>query len=136
MSSILLLLAIGSPRVKYVLECDEKEEWNALIEWLNAQNIALCTVEAYDNPDSLKPKNTYCVKSGEAFKLFQVLVTQDWEDKENPAPQFVNDVAYLTWVYVNEHKPPACPDERTEEKKLEDKQAYDEMIYKIKTGLL
>jgi hypothetical protein len=107
MASILLRLSIDQSAIEYVLTCklgDTLQE--SLIQWLTSKNIALCTQEEYDNPDILHPLNIYCVPSGkEMYKLFQVLVTSDWDDKENPPPQFVNDVAWLAWVII----PPPSP---------------------------
>ena len=102
MASILLRLSIDQTRINYVLTCnlgDSQQE--CLVEWLTSKNIALCTQEEYDNPDTLKPLNIYCVTvDKEMYKLFQVLVTSDWDDKENPPPQFVSDVAWLAWVVI------------------------------------
>jgi len=107
MTSILLLLSINEPRVKYLLQCKESgERWILLLEWLSSNNIALCSREEYENPDSLKPRNMYCVKGEsveESFKLFQVLSTSDW-DGEKPAPQFVSDVGWLAWTYIYDDK--------------------------------
>lgn len=105
MTSILLLLSINEPRVKYILQCkDSEERWIMLLKWLSSNNIALCSREDYENPDSLKPRNMYCIKGEsveESFKLFQVLSTTDWE-QEKPAPQFVSDVGWLAWTYIYE----------------------------------
>jgi len=102
--SILILLPIDNQRVSYVLSCkDKQEQWIVLLKWLSSKNITFCSLEEYKNPDKLKPLNLYCIKSEtiySAFKLFQVNVTNDWEDKETPAPQFVSDVGYLSWVDI------------------------------------
>lgn len=105
MTSILLLLSINEPRVKYMLQCKNPDErWVTLLKWLSEYNIAMCTREEYENPDSLKARNMYCIKGEsveETFKLFQVLSTSDWE-QEKPAPQFVSDVGWLAWTYIYE----------------------------------
>ena len=100
--SILLRLSIDQSSVAYVLTCEGgNNQQECLIKWLTSKNIALCKPEQYDNPDTLKPLNVYCVGiENEIFKLFQVLVTADWDDKENPPPQFVNDISLLAWVIV------------------------------------
>ena len=91
MSSVLLSLAINEPTVKYILSCKNQDAQGIyLLKWLNLNNIALVSREQYANPDQLKPNNTYCMKGAtveSSFLLFQVLVTSDWEDKEQPAPQ-------------------------------------------------
>lgn len=105
MTYLLLLLSIDSPTVKCILSCSDGGQWIALIGWLNSQNIGLCQSNEYKNPDSLKPRNTYCVKNDEvsdAFALFQVLQTADWTDKDMPAPQFVRDIGHLTWTYIGD----------------------------------
>ena len=109
MTAVLVLLPINEPRVEYVLSCrNVDDQWICLIRWLTNKNIALCTREQYENPDSLKPNNLYCCKGNsvaESFRLFQVLVTTDWDDKENRAPQFVSDIGWLAWTYITDDKP-------------------------------
>jgi len=109
MTAVLVLLPINEPRVEYVLSCrNVSDQWISLTRWLTNKNIALCDRDQYENPDSLKPNNLYCVKGdsvAESFRLFQVLVTTDWDDKENPAPQFVSDIGWLAWTYITDDKP-------------------------------
>ena len=103
MSHLLLLLSIDTPTVKCILSCDDGAQWIALIGWLNSQNIGLCQQNEYKNPDSLKPRNTYCVKSddiNDAYTLFQVLQTVEWDNKDVPPPQFVRNIGHLTWIYT------------------------------------
>ena len=129
MTSVLVLLPVNEPRVEYVLSCENAiDKWIYLARWLTLKNIAICGREQYENPDSIKPNNLYCVKSenvAESFRLFQVLVTSDWEDKENPAPQFVSDIGWLAWTYITDIKPSACdnedPEKNEEERKIIDR---------------
>jgi hypothetical protein len=118
MTAVLVLLSINEPRVEYVLSCEQvSDQWIYLARWLALKNIAVCTREEYETPDLLKPNNLYCVKGdsvAESFRLFQVLVTSDWEDKENPAPQFVGNIGWLAWTYITDIKPVARDNEDPE----------------------
>lgn len=108
MTAVLVLLPLNEPRVNFVLSCPNvDEQWIYLIRWLTNKNIALCSREQYENPDSLKPNNIYCAKGdsvAESFLLFQVNVTSDWQDKETPAPQFTSDIGFLAWTYITDSK--------------------------------
>lgn len=99
MSSFLVLLPVGGSRVQYVLSCENpKDQWLYLIRWLNEKNISMASQEEYANPDSLRPRQVYCVVKGDdSYTVFQCLTTPDWES-ETPAPNFVSDVGSLAWV--------------------------------------
>ena len=102
--SMLILLPVDTQRVQYILSCkDPQEQWIVLLRWLTEKNITFCSRNEYENPNKLKARNIYCMRStiDETFILFQVNVIDDWEDKEMPAPQFVSDVGYLSWVVVS-----------------------------------
>jgi len=101
--SILVLLPVDTQRVQYILSCkDPQEQWIVLLRWLTEKNITFCSRNEYENPNKLKARNIYCMRSviDERFILFQVNVTDDWEDKETPPPQFVAEIGYLAWVIV------------------------------------
>ena len=140
MTSILLLLSINEPRVKYMLQCKESSErWIMLLNWLSEYNIAMCTREEYENPDSLKARNMYCIKGesvDESFKLFQVLSTSDWQDKETPAPQFTSDIGFLAWTYITDSKCNVDPKQAIDAIPEEAKKAEEAKQQNILSALL
>jgi len=104
MASILVLLPTNGTRVQYVLTCENQaEQWLYLAEWLTKKSIAFAKQGEYENPDSLKANQLYCVVNGTiegAYLLFSVLPTPSWESKEEPAPNFVSVVGNLAWVFI------------------------------------
>lgn len=106
MTSILVMLPVAGPRVQYILSCPVAEQWLYLARWLTLKSIGFCTTDEHQNPDSLRANQLYCVVKGgdvrDAYLVFQVLQTPDWDDKERPAPQFTYDVGSLAYVLIEE----------------------------------
>lgn len=110
MASILILLPVSGARVQYVLTCENQgEQWLMLADWLTKKSIGFALQSEYENPDSLKANQLYCVvKEGMvegAYLLFNVLSTPDWESKETPAPNFTSIVGNLAWVNIDKDSP-------------------------------
>ena len=106
MASILVLLPIEGPRVQYVLTCqNQDEQWLCLADWLTKKSIGFALQSEYENPDSLRANQLYCVvKQGTvegAYLLFTVLPTPDWDSKETPAPNFTSTIGNLAWVNID-----------------------------------
>lgn len=103
MTSVLLQLSLDQSKIEYVLSCAPADQWISLSTWLGSKNIGLCARDNYNNPNKLVAGNIYCVASDVvkgSYVLFLVLVTSDWQDKDNPAPHFVNDLSWLAWTTI------------------------------------
>jgi hypothetical protein len=107
MASILVLLPVSGTRVQYVLTCENQaEQWLYLANWLTKKGIGFALQSEYENPNSLKANQLYCVvKEGTvegAYLLFNVLPTPDWESKEELAPNFTTLAGNLAWVLLSD----------------------------------